>query len=63
MRCAASTLLANLDSRKGADTNFSARPELLGAVLGALRDECVGVRAASAACVAGLLRNSVLYRV
>ncbi len=61
-RVAAATLLANLATRKGNDTHWSARPELLGACLAGLRDECVGVRAACAACIAGLLRNSVRVR-
>jgi len=62
-RVAAATLLANLATRKGNDTCWSARPELLGACIAGLRDECVGVRAACAACLAGLLRNSVRLRV
>ena len=63
LRVAAATLLANLATRKGSDSAWSARPALLTQCFGALRDECVGVRAASAACIAALVRNSVRLRV
>ncbi len=62
LRIAAATLLAHAATRKGNDGEWMARPHLMALTVACLEDPVLGVRAAAAAALAALCRNSVRLR-